>query len=65
MSCTDAVIFISLHFTSHPFTSLHFTTMWGVDVYIHASLTTALVEGELSASRPDRFTPPDKDEFLR
>jgi hypothetical protein len=28
MSCTDAVIFISLNFTSHPFTSLHFTAIF-------------------------------------
>jgi hypothetical protein len=29
----------------------------GVDVYIHVFLTSALVGGELSASRPGRFTP--------
>jgi hypothetical protein len=28
----------------------------GVDVYIHIFLTSALVGGEWSASRPDRFT---------
>jgi hypothetical protein len=28
----------------------------GVDVYIHVFLTSALVGGELSASRPGRFT---------
>jgi hypothetical protein len=28
----------------------------GVDVYIHIFLTSALVEGEWSASRPGRFT---------
>jgi hypothetical protein len=30
----------------------------GVDAYAHVSLTSALAEGEWSASRPDRFTPP-------
>jgi hypothetical protein len=29
----------------------------GVDVWIHVSLTSSLVAGELSASRPGRFTP--------
>jgi hypothetical protein len=29
----------------------------GVDVYIHIFLTSALVGGEWSASRPGRFTP--------
>jgi hypothetical protein len=29
----------------------------GVDVYIHISLTSALVGGKWSASRPGRFTP--------
>jgi hypothetical protein len=29
----------------------------GVDVYIHVFLTSALVGGEWSASRPGRFTP--------
>jgi hypothetical protein len=29
----------------------------GVDAYIHIFLTSALVEGEWSASRPDSFTP--------
>jgi hypothetical protein len=32
-------------------------TYGGVDVYIHVFLTTALVGGERSASRPGRFTP--------
>jgi hypothetical protein len=31
-------------------------TYGGVDVYIHVFLTSALVGGEWSASRPDRFT---------
>jgi hypothetical protein len=31
-------------------------TYGGVDVYIHIFLTSALVGGELSASRPGRFT---------
>jgi hypothetical protein len=31
-------------------------TYWRVDVQIHIILTSALVEGEWSASRPDRFT---------
>jgi hypothetical protein len=31
-------------------------TYWGVDVQIHASLTSALVGGEWSASRPCCFT---------
>jgi hypothetical protein len=34
------------------------TTYGGVDVYIQFFLTSALVEGEWSASSPDRFTPP-------
>jgi hypothetical protein len=29
----------------------------GVDVWIHSFLTSALVAGESSASRPGRFTP--------
>jgi hypothetical protein len=29
----------------------------GVDIYIHVFLTSALVGGEWSASRPGRFTP--------
>jgi hypothetical protein len=29
---------------------------WGLDVYIHIFLTSALVGGEWSASRPGRFT---------
>jgi hypothetical protein len=29
----------------------------GVNVYIHIFLTSALVGGEWSTSRPDRFTP--------
>jgi hypothetical protein len=29
----------------------------GVDLYIHIFLTSALAEGEWSASRPGRFTP--------
>jgi hypothetical protein len=29
----------------------------GVDVYIHIFLTLVIVGGELSASRPCRFTP--------
>jgi hypothetical protein len=29
----------------------------GVDVYIHVFLTSALVEGDWSASRPGLFTP--------
>jgi hypothetical protein len=32
----------------------------GVDVQIHASLTSALVGGEWSGSRPGRFTPGEK-----
>jgi hypothetical protein len=32
-------------------------TYGGVDVYSHIFLTSALVEGELSASCPDHFTP--------
>jgi hypothetical protein len=32
-------------------------TYGGVDIYIHVLLTSALVGGESSASRPDRFTP--------
>jgi hypothetical protein len=32
-------------------------TYGGVDVWIHVFLTSALVRGAWSASRPDRFTP--------
>jgi hypothetical protein len=32
----------------------------GVDVYIHIFLTSALVGGESSASRPCRFTPEER-----
>jgi hypothetical protein len=32
-------------------------TYRGADVYIHAFLALALVGGEWSATRPDRFTP--------
>jgi hypothetical protein len=32
----------------------------GVGVYIHVFLTSALNGGELSASRPDRFTPAER-----
>jgi hypothetical protein len=31
--------------------------VWGVDVYIHVFLSSALVTREWSASRPCRFTP--------
>jgi len=30
---------------------------WGMEVYLHAFLTSALVVGEWLAPRPDRFTP--------
>jgi hypothetical protein len=33
---------------------------WGVDVEIHIFLTSALVGGEWSASRPGRFTPGER-----
>jgi hypothetical protein len=32
-------------------------TYWGVEVQLHAFLTSALDGGEWSASRPGRFTP--------
>jgi hypothetical protein len=32
----------------------------GVDVYIHIFLTSALAEGEWSASRPGRFAPGER-----
>jgi hypothetical protein len=32
----------------------------GFDIYSHVSLTTALIAGEWSASRPDRFTPEER-----
>jgi hypothetical protein len=35
-------------------------TYGGLDVYIHVFLTSALVGGECSASRPGRFTPVEK-----
>jgi hypothetical protein len=31
-------------------------TYWGVEIYLHAFLTSALDGGEWSASRPGRFT---------
>jgi hypothetical protein len=34
--------------------------MRGVDVQIHVFLTSALVRGEWSASRPSRFTPGER-----
>jgi hypothetical protein len=33
----------------------------GVDLWIHVFLTLALVGGEWSASRPDRFNPGERD----
>jgi hypothetical protein len=33
---------------------------WGVDVWIHIFLTSALVGGEWSASLPSRFTPGER-----
>jgi hypothetical protein len=30
---------------------------WGMEVYLHAFLTSALDGGQWSASRPSRFTP--------
>jgi hypothetical protein len=33
---------------------------WGVEVQLHAFLTSALDGGEWSASRPDRFTPKER-----
>jgi hypothetical protein len=35
-------------------------TQEGVDVLTHIFLTSALVGGEWSASRPDRFTPGER-----
>jgi hypothetical protein len=35
-------------------------TYGGVDVYIHVFLTSALIGGEWSASRTDRFTPEER-----
>jgi hypothetical protein len=35
----------------------------GVDVYIHIFLTSALIGGEWSASRPGRFTPGERAPF--
>jgi hypothetical protein len=35
-------------------------TYGGVDVWIHVFLTSALVGGEWSASRPGRFTPGER-----
>jgi hypothetical protein len=35
-------------------------TYGGVDVYIHVFLTSAVVGGEWSASRPCRFTPEER-----
>jgi hypothetical protein len=36
-------------------------TFGGVDVYIHVLLTSALVGGEWSASRPCRFAPWERE----
>jgi hypothetical protein len=33
---------------------------WGMEVQLHAFLTSALDEGEWSASRPGRFTPRER-----
>jgi hypothetical protein len=33
---------------------------WGVEVYLHAYLNSALDGGEWSASRPGRFTPRER-----
>jgi hypothetical protein len=38
-------------------------TYWGVEVQLHAFLTSALDGGEWSASRPGRFTPREKAPF--
>jgi hypothetical protein len=35
-------------------------TYWGVNVQLHAFLTSTLYGGEWSASRPSRFTPREK-----
>jgi hypothetical protein len=35
-------------------------TYWGVEVKLHAFLTSVLDGGELSASRPCRFTPRER-----
>jgi hypothetical protein len=42
--------------------SEHHTTKayWGVEVQLHAFLTSALDGGEWSASRPGRFTPVER-----
>jgi hypothetical protein len=36
-------------------------TYWGVEVWFHTSLTSALDGGEWSASRYGRFTPRERD----
>jgi hypothetical protein len=35
-------------------------TYWGVEVYLHVFLISALDEGEWLASRPGRFTPRER-----
>jgi hypothetical protein len=40
-------------------------TYGGVDVQIHVFLTSALVEGELSATRPCRFSPGERSSGIR
>jgi len=35
-------------------------TYWGVEVWLHAFLISALDEGKWSASRPSRFTPEER-----
>jgi hypothetical protein len=37
---------------------------WGVEVYLHAFLTSALDGGEWSASCPGRFTPRKKEPLV-
>jgi hypothetical protein len=39
-------------------------TYWGMEVYLHAFLTSALDGGEWSASRPSRFTPRERAPWI-
>jgi hypothetical protein len=47
---------LSLYLTKHH----AMKTYWGVEVYLHAFLTSALDGGEWSASRPGHFTPKER-----
>jgi hypothetical protein len=47
---------LSLRLTKHQAMKMY----WGIEVYLHAFLISALDGGKLSASRPGRFTPRER-----